>query len=45
VVSYDVTAGLAVEDERNHAVHHEKMRKGNYVTITLLYDKLFGTLG
>ena len=27
-----------------HAVHHENMRKGNYATITLLYDKLFGTL-
>jgi sterol desaturase/sphingolipid hydroxylase (fatty acid hydroxylase superfamily) len=26
-----------------HAVHHESMRKGNYATITLLYDKLFGT--
>lgn len=27
-----------------HAVHHEDMHKGNYATITLLYDKLFGTL-
>lgn len=27
-----------------HAVHHENMQKGNYATITLLYDKLFGTL-
>jgi len=27
-----------------HAMHHENMRKGNYATITLLYDKLFGTL-
>ena len=27
-----------------HAVHHENMHKGNYATITLLYDKLFGTL-
>jgi sterol desaturase/sphingolipid hydroxylase (fatty acid hydroxylase superfamily) len=27
-----------------HAMHHESMRKGNYATITLLYDKLFGTL-
>jgi sterol desaturase/sphingolipid hydroxylase (fatty acid hydroxylase superfamily) len=27
-----------------HAVHHQNMRKGNYATITLLYDKLFGTL-
>lgn len=27
-----------------HAVHHENMHKGNYATITLLYDKMFGTL-
>ena len=27
-----------------HRVHHENMHKGNYATITLLYDKLFGTL-
>ena len=27
-----------------HAVHHENMHKGNYATITLLYDRLFGTL-
>ena len=27
-----------------HALHHENMRKGNYATITLLYDKLLGTL-
>lgn len=27
-----------------HTVHHENMHKGNYATITLLYDKLFGTL-
>ena len=27
-----------------HAVHHRNMRMGNYATITLLYDKLFGTL-
>lgn len=27
-----------------HAVHHENMHKGNYATITLLYDKLFRTL-
>ncbi len=27
-----------------HHVHHESMHKGNYATITLLYDKLFGTL-
>lgn len=27
-----------------HAVHHIDMHKGNYATITLLFDKLFGTL-
>lgn len=27
-----------------HHVHHENMQKGNYATITLFYDKLFGTL-
>ncbi|MDO8863008.1 sterol desaturase family protein [Haliea sp. E1-2-M8] len=27
-----------------HHVHHENMHKGNYATITLLYDYLFGTL-
>jgi sterol desaturase/sphingolipid hydroxylase (fatty acid hydroxylase superfamily) len=27
-----------------HHVHHENMHKGNYATITLFYDKLFGTL-
>lgn len=27
-----------------HAVHHENMHKGNYASITLLYDKVFGTL-
>ncbi len=27
-----------------HAVHHENMHKGNYATITLFYDKVFGTL-
>jgi len=27
-----------------HAVHHENMHKGNYATITLFYDKIFGTL-
>jgi len=27
-----------------HHVHHIDMQKGNYATITLLYDKLFGTL-
>lgn len=26
-----------------HAVHHENMHKGNYATITLLYDRMFGT--
>ena len=29
---------------KKHHVHHENMHKGNYATITLLYDKLFGTL-
>lgn len=27
-----------------HHVHHQNMHMGNYATITLLYDKLFGTL-
>lgn len=27
-----------------HAVHHIDMHKGNYATITLFYDKIFGTL-
>jgi sterol desaturase/sphingolipid hydroxylase (fatty acid hydroxylase superfamily) len=27
-----------------HHVHHENMQKGNYATITLFYDKVFGTL-
>ncbi len=27
-----------------HDAHHLDMRRGNYATITLLYDKLFGTL-
>lgn len=27
-----------------HAVHHQNMHKGNYATITLFYDKIFGTL-
>src|SRR5690606_10614773 len=27
-----------------HDAHHIDMHKGNYSTITLLYDKLFGTL-
>ena len=26
-----------------HNAHHENMHKGNYATITLLYDKVFGT--
>lgn len=29
---------------RKHHIHHIDMHKGNYATITLLYDKLFGTL-
>lgn len=29
---------------KKHHVHHIDMHKGNYATITLLYDKLFGTL-
>lgn len=28
---------------RKHAVHHENMHRGNYASITLLFDKLFGT--
>jgi len=28
---------------RKHHVHHENMHKGNYATITLLYDRIFGT--
>jgi len=27
-----------------HSVHHIDMHKGNYATITLLFDKMFGTL-
>ena len=27
-----------------HHVHHIDMHKGNYATITLFYDKIFGTL-
>lgn len=27
-----------------HHVHHENMHKGNYATITPIYDKLFGTI-
>ena len=27
-----------------HAVHHENMHRGNYATITLLFDRMFGTL-
>jgi len=29
---------------RKHHVHHENMQKGNYATITLFWDKVFGTL-
>ncbi|MEM1112468.1 MAG: sterol desaturase family protein [Pseudomonadota bacterium] len=29
---------------KKHHVHHENMHKGNYATITLLYDRIFGTL-
>ena len=29
---------------RKHHVHHENMHMGNYATITLFYDKIFGTL-
>jgi sterol desaturase/sphingolipid hydroxylase (fatty acid hydroxylase superfamily) len=29
---------------RKHAIHHENMHKGNYATITMAYDYLFGTL-
>lgn len=29
---------------KKHAIHHIDMQRGNYATITLLYDKLFGTL-
>ena len=28
---------------RKHGLHHRNMNMGNYSTITLLYDKLFGT--
>ncbi len=28
---------------RKHAIHHENMHRGNYASITLLFDKLFGT--
>jgi len=27
-----------------HAIHHENMHRGNYATITMLYDKVFKTL-
>ncbi len=27
-----------------HDAHHLDMHKGNYATITLLYDRMFGTL-
>ena len=29
---------------RKHHVHHQNMHKGNYATITLFYDRIFGTL-
>ena len=29
---------------RKHHVHHENMHKGNYASITLIYDRIFGTL-
>jgi sterol desaturase/sphingolipid hydroxylase (fatty acid hydroxylase superfamily) len=29
---------------RKHHIHHENMHKGNYATITLFYDRVFGTL-
>ncbi|MEH6589482.1 MAG: sterol desaturase family protein [Halioglobus sp.] len=29
---------------RKHHIHHENMHKGNYASITMLYDRLFGTL-
>lgn len=29
---------------RKHAVHHENMQKGNFSSITMVYDYLFGTL-
>lgn len=27
-----------------HHIHHENMQRGNYASITLFYDKIFGTL-
>ena len=27
-----------------HAAHHVVMKRGNYATLTMLYDWLFGTL-
>jgi sterol desaturase/sphingolipid hydroxylase (fatty acid hydroxylase superfamily) len=27
-----------------HHVHHVNMGMGNYATITMLYDRMFGTL-
>jgi sterol desaturase/sphingolipid hydroxylase (fatty acid hydroxylase superfamily) len=27
-----------------HAAHHVNMNKGNYATLTMLYDWMFGTL-
>ena len=29
---------------QKHHIHHENMKKGNYASITLLFDKIFGTL-
>jgi sterol desaturase/sphingolipid hydroxylase (fatty acid hydroxylase superfamily) len=29
---------------KKHHIHHENMHKGNYATITPIYDKIFGTL-
>lgn len=29
---------------KKHDVHHENMHKGNYASMVLLYDKMFGTL-
>jgi len=35
---------MATWMSKKHHVHHENMGKGNYATIILLYDKMFGTL-
>jgi sterol desaturase/sphingolipid hydroxylase (fatty acid hydroxylase superfamily) len=29
---------------RKHHIHHENMHKGNYASLTMVYDKMFGTL-